>query len=112
MNNDSSTIQQLSAEEVKRAIDTQEVLTIIDVRTPAEYSRGNIQGSKLLPLATLAETVHTVIPDTNTRIVVYCLSGSRSIQAITLLKQLGYTNLYDMPYGLLGWRLHNYPLVT
>ena len=97
-------------EDVKKAIDTHEQCVILDVRTPGEYSRGNIAGSINVPVDDLSRKITDVIPDTSARIYVYCLSGNRSSRAVAFMLGIGYTNVYNMQYGLLGWRAKYFPV--
>ena len=63
---------------------------LLDVRTPAEFREGHIPGSRSLPLDDMVlATEH--IPERDTPIFLYCLSGARSRQAAYILRQLGYT---------------------
>ena len=73
--------------------------TIIDVRTPEEYSREHISGAINIPL----DMIDSISIDTSSKIVVYCQSGMRSKQAVEKLAKLGYKNLYNLDGGLLNW---------
>lgn len=108
----SQKIPEVSAEEVKKAIDTEQKFILLDVRTQQEYEKGHIVGSLLLPLDNVFEKVTSTIPDRTRKIYVYCLSGSRSAQAVKTMIDLGYTNVYTMSHGLLSWRTKQYPLQT
>jgi phage shock protein E len=66
---------------------------IIDVRTPAEYADGHIKVAKNVPLQTIADQCSTLPKDKD--IIVYCLSGNRSNQAIAMLKQAGVTRVFN-----------------
>ena len=69
---------------------------ILDVREPFEYAAGHVEGSINIPPAELlsgAKQLENVSKDT--KIVLYCRTGSRSNVAIQLLRQLGYTNLVN-----------------
>ena len=68
---------------------------LLDVRTPQEFRDGHIPGSKNIPLQTL-EKVTSVINNKNIPLFVYCYSGSRSRQAVNLLRQMGYTNVKNL----------------
>jgi phage shock protein E len=103
-------VPSVSAEECKHAIDTNQSIVIVDVRTPQEYIRGNINGSINIPLDTISENILKIIPEKDKKIFVYCLSGSRSIHAVEIMKKLGYTNVFDVSHGLLAWRIQGYPL--
>jgi phage shock protein E len=61
---------------------------IIDVRTPAEFSAGNIQGSKNIPLDAIFSKV-SELKKLNKPIIACCRSGMRSGHATSVLKQNG-----------------------
>jgi rhodanese-related sulfurtransferase len=105
-------VPEVSAEEVKKALDLHENFILLDVRTPEEYEKGHIQTSILLPHDTVSEKVTALIPDKTQKIYVYCLSGSRSSQAAKTMIDLGYSNVYTISHGLLAWRSLKYPLQT
>ena len=62
---------------------------LLDVREADEYAQGRIPKSRNLPLSRLPE-VGQILPDKDTPLFVYCLSGGRSRQAVGYLRQLGY----------------------
>lgn len=64
---------------------------LLDVRTAEEYREGHIEGSINLPLERITAIENTV-KDKNTPLFVHCYSGSRSGQAVSCLKRMGYTN--------------------
>lgn len=68
---------------------------LVDVRTKEEYKSGHIKGSLNIPLQNI-ERITQYIKDLNTPIFIYCLSGSRSRQAQTILKKMGYTNITNI----------------
>ena len=85
--------QQISQEEAKEMMDTQEVV-ILDVREQNEYDSGHIPDAVLLPVGTIDEnTAAEVIPEKDTTVLVYCRSGNRSKTASSALAELGYTNI-------------------
>jgi len=51
------------------------------------------------------------VPPCSAKIFVYCLSGSRSVHAVDVMVKPGYTNVFDMEHGLLGWRAKYFPVV-
>lgn len=68
---------------------------LLDVRTPQEYDEGHIPGSKNVPLQAL-DAVDTVIRGKETPLFVYCHSGARSRQAVSVLKSKGYRNVTNI----------------
>lgn len=106
----SDSIPQITAEDVKKSLDNQEKVVLLDVRTPAEFSRGKIGGSINLPVEDVSDKVEAIVPDKKQKIYVYCLSGSRSDIAVEVMVQLGYENVFSMSQGLLSWRAHKFPV--
>ena len=68
---------------------------LLDVRTPQEYREGHIPGSQNVPLQQL-DKVEEVTENKDTVLYVYCHSGGRSRQAVSLLKHMGYTNVHNI----------------
>lgn len=101
---------QVNPDVVFAAINNPTVL-IIDVRTPAEFSKGSIRGSVNIPVDEIAEKIGALVPDKNRIIYLYCLSGSRSQMATDILTSIGYTQVSSMTNGLLMWRFKKYELV-
>ena len=87
--------QQITQEEAKEMMDTQEVI-ILDVREQDEYDSGHIPGAVLLPVGSIDEdTAAEVIPEKDSTVLVYCRSGNRSKTASSALAELGYTNILN-----------------
>jgi rhodanese-related sulfurtransferase len=104
-------MDQISAEDVKKALDNKGNFVLLDVRTTSEYSRGKISGSINLPVDEVFQKIEAIVPDKTQTVYVYCLSGSRSVYAVDMMVKLGYKKVYDMPNGLLAWRVKGYPTV-
>lgn len=66
---------------------------IVDVRTPAEFVDGHVLAAKNYPLQSLSSQLSKLPKDND--IIVYCLSGNRSSQAIMMLKQAGFTRVFN-----------------
>ena len=68
---------------------------LLDVRTPEEFREGRIPGSRNVPLQVLNQ-VTSQVPAKDTPIFVYCWSGSRSGQAVSILRRMGYTSVTNL----------------
>ena len=75
---------------------------LLDVRTPQEYREGHIPGSQNVPLQQL-DKVEEVTENKDTVLYVYCRSGARSRQAVSLLNHMGYTNVHNIG-GIAAYR--------
>lgn len=99
----SNTYQQITQEEAKSMMDTQNVI-ILDVREQVEYNAGHIPGAVLLPVGTITnETASAMIPELDSVVLVYCRSGNRSKTASAALVELGYSNIYEFG-GINTWQ--------
>lgn len=103
---------QISAEEVKKSLDEGEKVILLDVRTAGEYAKYKIGGSLNLPVDEVSGKIAALLPDKEAKIYVYCLSGSRSVIAVMVLKNLGYKNVFNLTSGLLAWRAKGFPVVS
>lgn len=77
-------------------------VTVVDVRTKAEYDEGHIPGAILLPNENIGSTVPEELPEKDAVILVYCRSGRRSRKATEKLLTIGYRNVYDFG-GIIDW---------
>jgi rhodanese-related sulfurtransferase len=68
---------------------------LLDVRTAEEYRNGHIDGSINLPLNRIHQ-IENIIKDKSTPLYVHCYSGSRSGQAVSYLKRMGYINALNI----------------
>lgn len=64
---------------------------LLDVRNEDEFKEGHIPGSINIPLGNI-EDVESKISDHDTAVFVYCLRGTRSVQAVRKMKAMGYNN--------------------
>jgi rhodanese-related sulfurtransferase len=70
--------------------------TIIDVRSPEEYEEAHVPGAMNIPVSEMSrEAVQE--EDINGRIILYCNSGNRSMQAYEELSSDGYVHqIYNL----------------
>jgi tellurite methyltransferase len=88
--------------EAARLIAAGEV-TILDVRTPAEYDQlGHIPGAWLLPVD-LTASAPAVLPADGRPVLVYCEHGVRSVAASQLLSAAGVGTVLNLSGGLSHW---------
>lgn len=68
---------------------------LVDVRTPQEYQSSHIEGAVNIPLSEIPTRLKE-FGDSQKVIVVYCRSGARSAQALTLLKEQGFSQVHNL----------------
>ena len=69
---------------------------LVDVRRQDEFDAGYIPGAICIPNETIGDKEIPELPDKDAKILVYCRSGNRSVQATEKLVKLGYTNLVEI----------------
>ena len=76
---------------------------IIDVRTKKEYDLGHIENSICIPLSLLNNNIEKIKTFDFDEIYTICLSGSRSAQAVKILKKhnIQATNIRG---GMISWK--------
>ena len=92
----------ITAEEAKQIMDSEEGYIILDVRTQEEYDQGHIPGAIVISHEEIAEKAEKVLTDKEQLILVYCRSGRRSKLAAEALVELGYTNIKEFG-GIIDW---------
>ncbi len=98
---DEEAIPKMSANELKQKMDAREPFELIDVRETFEYEIARIDGARLIPLGEIAERADELPRDRP--IVVHCHSGRRSAEAVRLLQQRGFGNIYNLEGGIDAW---------
>ena len=92
----------ITAEEAKQIMDSQEGYIILDVREQDEYDAGHISGAILIPYTQIEEKAKEMLPNKDQLILVYCRSGRRSKIAAEALVELGYTQIREFG-GIIDW---------
>ena len=62
---------------------------LLDVREVIEYRSGHIPGAISIPLS----DIDSISLSKDTPLFVYCLRGTRSRQAVSAMKKMGYVNV-------------------
>lgn len=75
---------------------------LIDLRMPAEYSKGHIAGAINIPVADIEKGIGSLNKDKE--IILYCKSGPWSRQAYRILKTNGFNNIEVLENGIVGWK--------
>ena len=78
-------------------------LLVLDVRTPEEYNEKHLYNATLIPVDELGTRLNEIESYNDTEIIVYCRSGSRSLQASNLLVANNFSKIYNMLGGINAW---------
>jgi rhodanese-related sulfurtransferase len=89
----------ITKQELKDLMDSKELFVLLDVRGEDEWKAGHIEGSVLMPHWFVNLKIGDLVPNKDTKIVVYCLSGGRSAVAAKTLDDMGYANVWNLDGG-------------
>jgi rhodanese-related sulfurtransferase len=106
----SSSATDLSVTEFSSKIAESGVVTL-DVRTPGEFTEGYIEGARLIDFQSGNFENEIATLDKNATYAVYCRSGNRSGQAVKVMKDAGFSNVFNMNGGVIEWANAGLPLV-
>lgn len=101
-NSENKQITVISPEEVYEAV-TNSDRQLIDVRTTEEFAEGHVANSKNICVTEDDFKEKASKLNKNEPVYVYCKSGKRSANAAQILKEMGFTEIYDMDGGILNW---------
>jgi len=81
-----------------------EGVTVLDVRTPAEYAEGHLPGAVNVDVedATFPDKIAQLDPGAD--FAVYCRSGNRSRVAVEFMTQAGVTHTVGLEGGIGAWK--------
>lgn len=69
--------------------------TLVDVRTPAEFSAGHIREAQNIDVQDASFDARMSELPKDGSYLVYCRTGNRSAAAVARMKQLGFTDVVD-----------------
>lgn len=95
--------QRISAKDAYENLQKDSSIIVLDVRTKQEFKGdGHIKKAINISVDMLNENTVSNLKDKDATIYVVCYSGSRSAMAVSIMKKLGYTNVYDLG-GMISW---------
>ncbi len=95
--------ENISTKDAKRIMNEKDNISLIDVRTTKEVSRGSIPGSIHINVMSpgFNEAINTLDPKKT--YIVYCVSGQRSRMACRKMHKAGFRSLYNLSEGYASW---------
>ncbi|WP_462321902.1 MBL fold metallo-hydrolase [Halochromatium sp.] len=99
-------LPQWTVHELRRALDKDRDLLVLDVRQPAEWSAGHIPQARHITGAEIVKRVDELPKDRP--IASICGSGYRSSVAASVLKARGHREVYNVLGGMTGWEAEGF----
>lgn len=104
-------VKETNVAEVKRRMDGGEKFLLVDVREDNEWAKGHLPGAVHMGRGVIERDIEKSVPDTSTKMIMYCGGGFRSALAAENLQKMGYTNVESMDGGWRGWVAAGLPTV-
>lgn len=101
----------ISRDDLHRGITSGERLTLVEALGPGYFADAHLPGAVNMPPDQIDHLAPTLLPDKNTRIVIYC-SGTCHNSEITArrLLELGYNDIRVYLGGKEDWVEHGLPI--
>lgn len=96
INNKEKGYEQMKMADAMKYMQENDDYILVDVRRQDEFDAGYIPGAICIPNESITDQEIPELPDKDAKILVYCRSGNRSVQATEKLVKLGYTNLVEI----------------
>ena len=85
-------------------------VVIIDIRTPQEYSQGMIEGAINVDFYSPSFRQDLSALDKDKTYLIYCRTGSRTSQAVSVMQDLGFNQVYVLNGGIVNWYNNRLPI--
>ena len=109
VNDAKSRVKETNVPAVKRRMDVGEKFVVVDVREESEWAQGHLPGALHLGKGIIERDIEQRVPDTSTKLILYCGGGFRSALTADNLQKMGYSNVESMDGGWKGWKDAGYP---
>jgi len=96
-------ITEITIDDLKNKMDSDNQFILLDIRTEKEYLAGHINNSVWLPRGFIEFKIQKLISDPETEIILYCKRGSRSALTTFTLIEMGYKNVLNLDGGFEEW---------
>ena len=84
---------------------------IIDVRTPQEFAEEHIENATNIDFYSEAFQDMLNNLDKNKAYLIYCRSGGRSGNALNIMAELNFKEVYNVSGGIIAWNAEGLPTV-
>jgi rhodanese-related sulfurtransferase len=96
-------VKETNVAEVKKRMEGGDKFLLVDVREDNEWAKGHIPGAVHMGRGVIERDIEKSVPETSTKMILYCGGGFRSALVADNLQKMGYTNVESMDGGWRGW---------
>ena len=96
-------VPEVGATDLAAELKADQAPQLVDVRTAAEWHRSRLRGAVNVPIVELKRRLGGLALDPGRPVVAICLSAHRSIPAVRLLADNGFSDVRQLAGGMLAW---------
>jgi rhodanese-related sulfurtransferase len=85
-------------------------MLVLDVRDGEEFATGHLPRARHIPLTELSNRVEEIGKYKDKPVIVTCRTGARAGRAARVLRQAGFTAVYELKGGLSAWQQASLPV--
>jgi rhodanese-related sulfurtransferase len=100
----------INAADLAKSIEKNKEAILIDVRTPQELAQGYIAGAINIDYSSSNFKQDLNKLDKSKPVYVYCRSGVRSSNTMSLLQEMGFSEVYNLNGGIIAWAQAGLPI--
>jgi rhodanese-related sulfurtransferase len=104
-------ITETNIADVKKRMDSGEKFLLVDVREDHEWANGHLPGAVHMSRGLIERDIEVKVPETSSKMILYCGGGFRSALVADNLQKMGYSNVESMDGGWRGWLEAGLPTV-
>jgi len=93
----------VTIEKAAKLLASDETVTVLDVRTPAEFADGHLKDAVNVNFNSGGFEAQLAKLDPSKPYLVHCAAGGRSGKSMALFKKLKFTKIYHLADGYNGW---------
>lgn len=99
-----SVAMNINTDEFARLMQEKKDAIILDIRTDEEVAGGYIEGMMQIDFYDDSFKEKIAVLDRNKPVMVYCRSAGRSTQAMGMLSEMGFREVYNLQGGFEAWK--------
>lgn len=103
------TVKDITPDAAHSLVNEQSV-TVLDIRTPAEFSAGHIPGAINIDFQASQFESSLISLDKKKPYLMHCAAGGRSSRSLPVFRKLGFTSIYHLTTGYKGWEKAGLPV--
>ncbi|MCA9459618.1 MAG: rhodanese-like domain-containing protein [Nanoarchaeota archaeon] len=104
-------LKTIDIEEFKIKLSEKPNSILLDIRTLSEFNSGHLENAENIDFYSSEFKNSLNLLDKEKTYFIYCRSGSRSSKTLSLMKELGFKNVYNMDGGIISWSNNGFEIV-